>query len=150
MPSSWAPISIRRGRGKKRGADRAPFVAAREVERSAEALLHLGPVDHVPPGLHVVGPAVLVLEVVRVLPDIQAEDRGRLPVHDRVVLVRRADDRELAAVVDQPGPAGTEAGAAGRVELLLELLEVAEGLVDRLGELAARCAAALGRHDLPE
>src|SRR5215207_7853843 len=49
----------------------------------------LGPVHDVPPCLDVVGAAVLVLEVVRVLPHV--ETHHRLPsFHQRVVLVRRA------------------------------------------------------------
>lgn len=35
---------------------------------------HHRPVDHVPEGADVLGPAVLVLEVVGVLPHVQAED----------------------------------------------------------------------------
>src|SRR4051794_14987108 len=63
----------------------------------------LAPVHHVPPGRDIVRPPVLVLQIVGVLPDIEAEDR-LLAVHERVVLVRRAHDRQLAAVADQPGP----------------------------------------------
>src|ERR1700676_23225 len=51
------------------------------------------PVDDVPPGIDVVGAAVLVLQVVGVLPDVDAEQR-RLSVGDRVVLVCAADDRQ--------------------------------------------------------
>src|SRR5690242_6301426 len=54
----------------------------------AQALLHLGPVHDVPPGVDVVRALVLVLQVVGVLPDVDAEQR-RLPVGDRVVLVGR-------------------------------------------------------------
>src|SRR3954471_8847293 len=37
-----------------------------------EPLTPLGPIHHVPPRRHVVGPAVLVLQVVRVLPHVDA------------------------------------------------------------------------------
>src|SRR5687768_10777599 len=70
--------------------------------------IHLGPIDHVPPGGEVVGSAILILEIVGVLPDIHAED-GLLAVHQRVVLIGRADDLEFPAVVDQPRPAAAEA-----------------------------------------
>src|SRR5690606_5796665 len=43
------------------------------------------PVDHVPPVGDVLGTAVLILEVVGVLPHVQAQD-GRLAVHQRAVL----------------------------------------------------------------
>src|SRR3954470_4474568 len=47
---------------------------------------NLIPVDDVPPRAHVVGPPVLVVEVVGMLPDVVAQKRG-LPFHDRAVLV---------------------------------------------------------------
>src|SRR6185312_4419192 len=56
------------------------------------------PVDHVPPGLEVVRAAVLVLEVVGVLPDVDPEDRD-VVVQDRRVLVGRR--------VEGQGSAGT-------------------------------------------
>src|SRR5215475_3790447 len=67
----------------------------------AQSLIDLRPVDYVPPRVDVVGPAVLVLEVVRVLPHIDAK-HGLLSVHQRVVLVRCALDRELAPLIDHP------------------------------------------------
>ena len=54
----------------------------------SEAFVHLGPVHHVPPRGEVVGATVLILQVVGVLPDVGAEDRRGLAVHQRVVLVR--------------------------------------------------------------
>src|SRR5271166_5641546 len=72
-----------------------------------ERLGHLGPVHDVPPGVDVVRPAVLVVEVVRVLPDVDAEE-WRLARGDRAVLIRRCDDGESGAVVHEPGPAGPE------------------------------------------
>src|SRR5579862_4561456 len=71
---------------------------------SAESLINLRPVDHVPPGVDVVRPAILVLQVVRVLPDVDAEDRV-LAVHQRTVLVRGALDGQLVAAADHPRPA---------------------------------------------
>src|SRR5918998_6373003 len=66
------------------------IVATPSVRRSPHGLFaapcplepacDIGPVDYVPPRVDVVGPAVLGLEVVRVLPDIAAKDRG-LPAH---------------------------------------------------------------------
>ena len=61
----------------------------------SEALIDLVPVDDVPPGREVVGPAILVVQVVGVLPDVDTED-GLLAFHHRIVLVRCALDRELA------------------------------------------------------
>src|ERR1700733_14596753 len=72
-----------------------------------EALVDLVPVDGVPPGGEVVGALVLVFEVVGVLPDVVAED-GVVTLRERVVLVGGGDDLQLAALEDEPAPAGAE------------------------------------------
>src|SRR4029079_9990914 len=84
--------------------------------RGGVPLGDLVPVDHVPPRLQVVRALVLVLEVVGVLPDVDAEQRG-LARADRRVLGGSARDLEPAprAVVDEPGPAAAELADAGRV-----------------------------------
>src|SRR4026208_2305792 len=107
------------------------------------------PVDDVPPCRDVVGTAVLVLQVVGVLPDVEPENR-LLAVHDRVVLVGRALDRQLAAVVDQPGPPAAEAADTCLRELLLERVESAKRRLDRVRQRAGRLAARIRRHLLPE
>src|SRR6186713_2404564 len=100
-----------------------------------QSFVHLGPVHDAPPRADVVGPAVLILQVVRVLPDVDAE-HGGLAFHQRVVLVRRAGDRELAPVLEQPHPAAAEAARPGLAPLLLERVEAAEGTGDGVGDLA--------------
>src|SRR5204863_8782493 len=80
---------------------RARPICPGELPRGAEAARDLGPVNDVPPRVDVVRAPVLVLEVVGVLPDVHAEERG-LPVGDRRVLVGRGDDRESGAVVHEP------------------------------------------------
>src|SRR5581483_2323423 len=73
-------------------AGNLPALGARARRSPAgrlEALRHLVPVDHVPPGLEVVRALVLVLQVVGVLPDVDADQR-RLARRDRRVLVGRA------------------------------------------------------------
>src|SRR4051794_27254767 len=138
-------------RGGDAGVAPASPGSDRLVARVLEALAALFPVHHVPPRLEVVRALVLVLEVVGVLPDVDAE-QGCLARGDRRVLVRCARHLEPAAgaVVDEPRPAAAELADAGRVHLLLELVEAAEGLGDRAGERAARVTAAVGAHDLPE
>ena len=84
------------------------------------------------------------------LPDIVAED-GLVPLHDRAVLVRRGDDLESSLLVDdEPYPAASEAADAGGLELGLEFLNAAEGLRDRLGQLADGGGGAARGHELPE
>src|SRR5471032_2094107 len=118
-------------------------------KRSAEPLIDLGPVDDVPPGIEVVGTAVLLLQVVGVFPDVDAE-HDFLPFHQRAVLVRRALNRELAALIDDPGPAAAEAADAGLLQLFLELVEAAERSGDRVRDFSGRRAARVRAHHLPE
>ena len=113
-------------------------------------LRDLVPIHHVPPRLDVIGPAVLVIEIIGVLPDVDAEDR-RVAVHQRAVLVRRGNHFELAALVlDQPGPAAAEAARPGRREFFLERVEAAEGGFDVVAQFAGRFAAGVRAHDFPE
>src|SRR3954465_5056775 len=140
-PPPWRPLDVNtRGCAKVPGL---PLLGGREP------LGHLRPVHGVPPRLQVVRALVLVLEVVRVLPDVVAQDR-RLAVADGSVLVRRSRDRQAAAVDDEPGPAGAELADARGLELLLEVVEGAESVLDRVRELAVGLAAAVGAHGLPE
>jgi hypothetical protein len=101
------------------------------ILRLLEPLSHRLPVDHVPDGIEVLGLAVLVLEVVRVLPGVDAEQRS-VGAADGV-LVRARDDAEGAAllVLDQPRPAAALNACQRRVQLLAEGVEGAEVAVDR-------------------
>src|SRR5689334_14944329 len=60
-----------RNRTVERDMRRSPYADL----PSLEPFVHLGPVDDVPPCADVVGTAILIFQVVRVLPDIDAEDR---------------------------------------------------------------------------
>src|SRR4030095_12364792 len=91
---------------------------------SAQPLVHFRPVDDVPPCGNVVGPAVLILQVVRVLPHIDPE-HGFLALHHPVVLVPSALDGQLPAIVDDPRPAAPKAADTRFPELLLEGIEAA-------------------------
>src|SRR5436853_388675 len=109
-------------------ARKIPAPAPRPLRSAAglvEAPRHLVPVDHVPPRLEVVRTLVLVLEVVGVLPDVDADQR-RLARRDRRVLVGRAGDHEPRPVVHEPRPAAAELADARGVHLLLQLVEAAE------------------------
>src|SRR5674476_896516 len=84
----------------------------RSSGQSDEPFCHLGPIHHIPPRLHVIRPTVLILQVVRVLPHVEPENRRRFAIHERIVLIRRAGDREFAPVVVEPYPARAEAAGA--------------------------------------
>ena len=75
---------------------------------------HLRPIDAVEYGRDVIRPAVLIVQVVGVLPDVDAEERTPMVVglhdafHQGVVLVGGRTDEEpvgLILVLHQPGPA---------------------------------------------
>src|SRR5690606_12864627 len=154
-PAAGATARAREYRSENRRAGLGPAFrtqlqrAARSAAaRSLVAALHLGPVDHLEESRDVVRAAVLVLQVVRVLPHVQAQDRGvaRANVlHQRVVLVGSVFHQELAVGVDdQPGPAAAEAALGGLGELLLEGVITAQVALDAPGDLALRLAAAVG------
>src|SRR2546430_11912974 len=97
-----------------------------------EQLVDIVPVDQIiAERLQIVGTAVAVIDVVGVLPDVTAEDRGRA-VDQRALAVRRLGDFELAVLDRQPAPAGAELADAGSGEIGLELVETAEILGDLL------------------
>ena len=62
------------------------------LKHVVEIVVDLVPVNNVPPSVDVLGTPVLVLEVVCVLPDVQAENRVHYAslehaLHERIVLV---------------------------------------------------------------
>src|SRR5688572_887830 len=114
------------------------------------AVRHLFPVHHVPPRFDIVRSPVLVLEVVGVLPNVEAEDRGPA-LGDRAILVGGVLDPELATPLDaEPCPAAAEATSGGRGDLGFESPKVFERLRDRVGQLPARLTAPFGGHDGPK
>src|SRR5712691_8101950 len=98
----------------------------------AEPRLDRRPVQRVEPCRDIVGSLVLVFQVVRVLPHVDAQDRGE-PLHERAVLVRIALDRHLSVLVSQqPGPAAAELAGPGLSELLFERVVAPKGALDRV------------------
>src|SRR5258708_37007610 len=72
-----------------------------------EGLVHFSPVDDVPPRGEVIGAAVLVLQIVGVLPNVVAED-GVEAQAQRRGLIGRGDDLELASRGQRRAPTGAE------------------------------------------
>src|SRR5690606_41442555 len=70
------------------------------------------PIDHIPEGSHVIRTLVLIVQIIGMLPHVQAEEGSPLEiryVHQRIVLIgRRANGQLLVSTDDQPRPARTE------------------------------------------
>src|SRR5690554_6717141 len=97
-----------------------------ELARLLEQLVDVVPVDQiVDEGLEILRPGIAVVDVVAVLPDVDAEDR-RAAVDQRVLAIGCLADLQLAVLDGQPGPAGTELRGAGGDEVLAELVVAAE------------------------
>src|SRR5579883_2311845 len=96
-----------------------------------------------------IGPAVLEVEIIGMLPDIAGQER-RLALRERIDRVRRLGDLERAAIEDEPGPAAAELRRGGLLELLLEFVDAAEGLLDALCDIARGLSATPRLHAVPE
>ena len=99
-------------------------------------------------GADVVGAAVLVVEVVSVLPYIHGEQR-LLAMGQGQIGIAGFGHLEGAVVENQPGPAATELGGTGGLEGFDELLEAAEVSIDLVEQGAAGAATTVGLDALP-
>src|SRR4029453_8440629 len=80
----------------------------------------------------VVLPAVLIVEVVGMLPDVQGEQRGRAR-GKKVLAVGRRHNLQLALFGDEPRPAAAELPHRRLGECLPECVVASEGAFDPLG-----------------
>ena len=88
------------------------------------------PVDQRHEVLEIIGAAVLVVEVIGVLPNIDGQQR-RHPMTQRVIAVLQGQDLQLAIGVDcQEDPTRTEEQSGGLVELFDHRAEGTKGLRD--------------------
>src|SRR3974390_2754850 len=103
------------------------FVDGRSSSGSRfEVLAHCIPVYDVPNCFQIFRPPILVLEVVRVFPNVDTQQRLQ-PVHYRTVLICRRSNFQTARFVNhQPGPAAAESARTSSLNLLFELVETAE------------------------
>src|SRR5437867_6177108 len=120
------------------------------AKRQSVILAYRVPVHHVPPGFDVVGTPVLILKIISMLPNIDAENR-RVAVHQRAVLVWRRNDFKLSVLIlDQPRPAAAKTSRTSGSKFLFEIVEAPECRFDIIGELAFRFAAGIRSHYLPK
>jgi hypothetical protein len=99
-------------------------------------------------GRHVVGPPVLIVEVIGVLPHVDGEQRD-LAVDDRRVGIAGRADLELVVGEAKPGPAAAELADRRCLEGGGEGGEAAQILLDPISDSPAR-RATLGQHGMPE
>src|SRR5258708_32564534 len=111
---------------------------------------HRVPVYNIPPRRHVGWPRVLVFEVVRVLPDVDAHDWvSSLGI--RAVLIRGALNSQRSVWTQRkPGPARSKSSGGGRSDLCLEGVERAKRGIDRVSQRSGRLAAGVRPHALPQ
>lgn len=119
------------------------YIAKRLGKCGFVVFVGLIPVDDVPESGDVIWALVLVLEVVRMLPNIEPEHR-LFAFHEGVVLVRCAHDGQLAIVDDQPSPATAKTASRSSCELLFEGIKAAKRLADGIAKFAGWLAAAVG------
>ncbi len=91
------------------------------------------PVDDLPEGGEVVGAAVLIVEIVGVLPDVEGEEWLEVVKEGVVGVWFLGDDEFAVGVLAEPYPAGAEEGGAFLLELFLESLEGAEVACNHVG-----------------
>ena len=84
------------------------------------------PVYDIPPRFDVIGPAVLIIQVIGVFPNVEAE-KWCISVHERTVLVRGGYDLKFSTFVfNQPRPTAAEATYPSGSELFLKCIETSE------------------------
>src|SRR5438046_100251 len=79
------------------------------------------PIHHIPPGLNVIAAHVLILQIVRVLPNVETQDGFRVTAEQiGCVLIGSGVDGQFPVLQNEPRPAGTEAAQALGPELFLK------------------------------
>src|SRR5262249_58272990 len=95
LPRRWVAFSESERKGAFTTSERVPH---RRASLFAGLLIHLGhvlPIDQmIHEGLEIVGPAIAVVDVVGMLPDVAAEDR-LASVHQRVLAIGGLHCEEL-------------------------------------------------------
>jgi hypothetical protein len=103
-----------------------------EIQRQnlLQPLLSRLPVNNIPNSREVLGLAVLVLQVVRVLPGINTKNGTELADHRVLVGICLDADVARLHVLHQPRPSGALDTCQRGVELALQLIERAVRVVD--------------------
>eukprot|EP00796_Vickermania_ingenoplastis_P013249 gene13249-biopygen9568 len=110
------------------------------------------PVHQVPEGVDEGSTVVLVVDVVRVLPQVAGQNRLQVGLGQGVGGIMGLQHLQLVRrrVLHKPHPPGAEVADGRSSELLLELLEGAKGFLDSLQDRTAGLAALVRGERLPE
>mmetsp|Transcript_163786 Transcript_163786/g.314623 ORF Transcript_163786/g.314623 Transcript_163786/m.314623 type:complete len:208 (-) Transcript_163786:464-1087(-) len=113
------------------------------------------PVDDIEESRDILWAAILVLQIVGMLPDVNAHDGDQTcfsgTFHKRVILVGCGDYFHIAILRDsQPRPARTKNTSSCRAELSLEVVVRAEGSGHLFCKHASGLTPSLGAHDVPK
>src|SRR5690606_10450572 len=115
---------------------------------------HLVPIDHIEKSVDIIGPPVLIVQVIGVLPNVKPQNGMAITAtsrHQGIVLVRGGTDFHFPALVDaQPGPTGTKTGCGGRRKLFPKALKGSKGVIDGIGQLPTGFSASIGGQGLPK
>lgn len=113
------------------------FGGVRLGDSSGKTLLTLFPVDDFPHLGQVLGPRILVVKVVGVLPHVNVQERHQVwaDIGDKILICGRVEGQlALALVVAKPAPARSLDGGRARVEHLNEVVERAPPFNDHVVE----------------
>src|SRR5204862_3949540 len=98
----------------------------------------------------IVGTSILVVEIIRVFPNVHAK-QGRVTIHQWAVLIRRRDYFKFSAFVfDQPSPTTSETTGTSCREFFLERVKASESGFDVISKFARGLATSIRTHDFPE
>src|SRR5215211_4487893 len=118
--------------------------------RVGEVFFRKAPIEQfVDYSFRVVGAAILIIEVISVLPYVDRQ-QGCLAFDEGYFGVAGFDDLELPPLGDQPTPSRPELGHARVDEFFLEIIITAEIGFQLLGNDAARLATAAALQAIPE
>jgi len=123
-------------------------------QRVGQLLIGKVPVDELPPGRDVVGPRVLEVDVVGMLPHVARQEwlqPSPINLAEGAASIVRRDDLQvlILGVQHQPRPATAKVPAGFGREVPAELIERSERSVYGLGDFARRTATRVRSHALP-
>lgn len=95
------------------------------------------PVDYAEPVVNIIRSKIIVLQVIRMFPDVDTKHRTYAQ-SDGCILIRCCNDFESAPVKHEPGVSGAEDGECGLFESLLELIESAKADVNGCQKISGR------------